>query len=773
MSTLSKKIFAIALLVCLICINCIASNGFLTGTKNFEEIIKSARFYDVSAGFWAREAICTVAGLGIVKGFEDNMFLPAEPVTRVQALAMIYRAAALEEQALVSAKVIEDERRKNPHRVNNIDSWADGYIQLAAEDGLISSQQYMDALYYDQAGLPVDAFRKSREATRREAVLWITKVLDIPPSGDFTSLSSFADSREIDNEAAPYFEAAVRQGIIQGSNGYLYPKHYLTRAEMAQILYNCKNYILEKKGIKEYSGIINPLTDESNIIITNDGGTESYITIKQGEGLAVIGIDNIGTAQLLKGLDSVSYYVGENNEVVLVTVRMQQSRQDGSFVTTGIVQSIKGSSITLYDEEGRTSPQYYRTFNIKTSALRVLNNNRSASLSDIKPNDRVYLKIDGGYVTQISFSKKIEEAYDEDEEYDEYLISNIYKATVDSYDDLGSKLIVKDLKKMEKKDWGYTAHKGYIGFSVDEFSRIYCNNQDISYGRINEYKDSEIYFATQLGMDGSEVIVFARINTNADKRVQTQNGKIEQVGSNRVSLKNSLNNYSVDRGTIIVKNNKLAYINDIKSKDNVYIVSSGSGNTYNAMVLNIEDEDDTKDITVYFARLQSVSIGDRIVISTNRFYDKEKGDWIYTSRKISLKMSNDTIVLGKDGVINNRELAADSVYGDTANIVVSDGEALLISVGESARYSLKARVGSITRDDELKVKSFYVYEVKSYDSSFDEWYEEINGDIAVFPNTIFIKDNKVVLSSELKEGDSVTVFHNGRNHKEGLVVFIN
>jgi len=49
-------------------------------------------FKDVLAGFWAAAAIGSVSAAGLVGGFPDGSFRPNEPVTRVQALAVLAKA---------------------------------------------------------------------------------------------------------------------------------------------------------------------------------------------------------------------------------------------------------------------------------------------------------------------------------------------------------------------------------------------------------------------------------------------------------------------------------------------------------------------------------------------------------------------------------------------------------------------------------------------------------------------------------------------------------
>lgn len=57
------------------------------------------------------------------------------------------------------------------------------------------------------------------------------------PSGSASDLADFSDRGEIAEYARDHVAALVRAGIIRGSDGKLYPRSNVTRAEMATILY--------------------------------------------------------------------------------------------------------------------------------------------------------------------------------------------------------------------------------------------------------------------------------------------------------------------------------------------------------------------------------------------------------------------------------------------------------------------------------------------------------------------------------------------------------
>lgn len=854
---MKRMIKQIASLVLLLSVFCSASfsnivysyDSLLSGIKNSGEILEGMQFRDVTEqgnGYWAREAIYTMAALGIVKGYDGGIFLPSSFVTRSESLALIYRAMSLEPQAQAYANVIAEKRRDNPGTVSNVDIWADGYIQLAYNNGLITEKQYQDSMRFNQE---IADFRKTDNATREEIVFWIAKVLHIPPVSysNYPALSSFADANLVDKEIAPYFEAVLNAQLVKGSNGYLYPDRPIKREEMAQILLNCKKYILDGMSIKENIGTINSLPNLNSIIITSHEGLEEYIVTEHNQGLVVIGNDRVGGASLLREQDRINYYVNNHGEVVLVSVRSEQNQQTSStgsglpnsYVTSGVVQSINIPSlrITLFDESGRTSSAYYRNFSIADRTnVKILKNNVETTLDDIYPQDKVFLKIENGLVSEISFSRtttefhgtltnKTDNVFDirkdngETQRFSikstsaffennyrislkdiivgskvkvsatknsdefiisrvdvqaEYLINNIYKAYIESYDSVGSKLVVKDLMKMEREFWGYTVNKGFVEFPVTVSSKMFYNNEKIQFDNINQYRGMEVFIATELGIDGSDKLAFARLSSSSDNQANVYNGEVSDIytSTNRLNISKFHYNFNTGDGTIFVKDGKLVTLNEISKKDNAYIVATGSGSFYTTHVVYIDDRAVLEDYEIYFADITNVEVGQRVEIQTFRYYDKVKGDWIYSSRKRTLNLTSNTRIFDDNGVVNNRELTSiSSTHYITANIVVSNGEAIVISLGENARYSMKARIGSITKTND-KIDSFYIYDARQYYNDIEEWLEEESGNIIVRPNTIYMKDGNVIFDSDVKEGDRVTIFYNGRDVRTAVIIYV-
>lgn len=79
-----------------------------------------SRFTDVPESYWANGYIVKAAELGIIGGYQDGNFKPRNEVTYEQALTMVVRAMALEEEAIQAG------------------GYPGGYIEIAHEHGYMN-----------------------------------------------------------------------------------------------------------------------------------------------------------------------------------------------------------------------------------------------------------------------------------------------------------------------------------------------------------------------------------------------------------------------------------------------------------------------------------------------------------------------------------------------------------------------------------------------------------------------------------------------------------
>jgi len=127
--------------------------------------------------------------------------------------------------------------------------------------------------------------------TREQAFAVLARALWLEPA---TSANKpFEDEDEISDWARGEVLAMANAGYIQGSNGRLDPRSYITRAEFAQVMHNIFRQYINKAG--EHSVVA-----DGNILVNVPGVTLKNVTIN---GDLVVG-DGVGEGDLV--LDNVT-----------------------------------------------------------------------------------------------------------------------------------------------------------------------------------------------------------------------------------------------------------------------------------------------------------------------------------------------------------------------------------------------------------------------------------------------------------------------------------
>jgi hypothetical protein len=80
---------------------------------------------------------------------------------------LAYRIAGREADAQKAAEALDNARKKEDKKANPLNMWADGYLQLAANEGLISQQDLTDALNQDQTTLTETSFYRGAPSAHR------------------------------------------------------------------------------------------------------------------------------------------------------------------------------------------------------------------------------------------------------------------------------------------------------------------------------------------------------------------------------------------------------------------------------------------------------------------------------------------------------------------------------------------------------------------------------------------------------------------------------
>lgn len=136
------------------------------------------------------------------------------------------------------------------------------------------------AWYYDDMGKAVqmgtfvgsgDKLNPEAPITREQAFAVLARAFALS-DGNASSLSKFSDSASVSSWAVGSAAALVEAGYVNGSDGKLNPKGYMTRAEFAQMMDNLvKAYVTSGQTITE--------VPEGNVVVRASGATLKNITV--------------------------------------------------------------------------------------------------------------------------------------------------------------------------------------------------------------------------------------------------------------------------------------------------------------------------------------------------------------------------------------------------------------------------------------------------------------------------------------------------------------
>ncbi len=326
-----------------------------TGAANAREIIQNISFQDVAgmpSNYWAKGAIYEMSALEAIKGYGDRSFRGRQQLSKEEAIALIYRMMGREDEAQKLAEQLDAVRSRNMKKEDAISYWSDGYLQLAANDGLITRSDLMVAFqrFQPKSGTKF-RFVRADPAERQEVAYWIARAIKLEPVYEQQNLfNSYNDWNESDPPKIPYIEAILQNKIMNGMPGARFdPTGSITREQMAQVLKNMENIVLPMRSMEKRSGYIEGIYSDTDAK-QSGGSTAGIIAVRGEDGklyhiarelsqdqlfekgrefspggeltrereLVVYKNDSMGTGEVLEVNDQLEYIVDADNQVKFV-----------------------------------------------------------------------------------------------------------------------------------------------------------------------------------------------------------------------------------------------------------------------------------------------------------------------------------------------------------------------------------------------------------------------------------------------------------------------
>ena len=179
---------------------------------------KDSIFKDIEKDFWARKAIEYLYENNIINGMDENNYAPNDYLTREQAVSIVCRMINLE-PGIPDGSFLD---------VNN-DGWYAPYVYAAKSKKVVN-------------GIDANNFGVGMYITRQDVAVIICNAMGYDRDSTESGLSDFDSVSDYAKASVAYMNKA---GIINGySDSSFKPQNNITRAEIAQIIYN----VLTKNG---------------------------------------------------------------------------------------------------------------------------------------------------------------------------------------------------------------------------------------------------------------------------------------------------------------------------------------------------------------------------------------------------------------------------------------------------------------------------------------------------------------------------------------------
>ncbi|AEG59145.1 S-layer homology domain-containing protein [Desulforamulus ruminis] len=174
---------------------------------------KSTVFVDVN-NHWAKNDIEKLQFKGIMKGYENQQFMPERSVTKNEAIAIIMRVVNHEEISFNKVDAFK----------NIFPSWM-GLAPVQAYDaGIIADWELVN-------------WNGNQPATRIEVAMWLSRASEDKDVSLEEMLSYAKDVKQLSKDELVYAAVMYNKGIMKGSaNGYLNPYKAISRGEFAVMI---------------------------------------------------------------------------------------------------------------------------------------------------------------------------------------------------------------------------------------------------------------------------------------------------------------------------------------------------------------------------------------------------------------------------------------------------------------------------------------------------------------------------------------------------------
>lgn len=336
---------------------------------------------------------------------------------------------------------------------------------------------------------------------------------------------------------------------------------------------------------------------------------------------------------------------------------------------------------------------------------------------------------------------------------DTRVISDVYKGELLSLDQYKNTLNIRNAQRLQKKGWSTYTPITTLGMNPRTMKSYYLGNPvSVDYLARNLAKGGSYVYAAVESFMGKESAV--KLNFQSKMQRTLEPSEVIYASPGVIKLLSGEQLFVSD-DAIIVRDKRLVGTTGVMVGDTVQAVVTGENKL---AVANVLDTQSTGGIQVFRGRIKYIKEYEQFEVET--FSLLEDGLWYYHPTPRTFAIDGTTRFYTDEGFMDK---GIDSFlgYGESSQL---KEVYTIIAVGDQAKmivdmpYSKEVVEGKVyeTADGSIKIK-----DVTYYNSRYKRWDElsrkNVGATIKIEPNTMILKEGKVVSAKSLEPGDEVTV----------------
>lgn len=368
-------------------------------------VVGAANFKDVPNNHWAKSYIDRGVNEGIIKGYDDNTFKPSKQITFSELSSLLSGLVSVSESEM---QVINTTYGAKLQQLN-VPEWVrPAVLRCLAKN--VYSIQIVESVAKN--GMFNDL--KPKPVIRENVATFFANALGL--SIPQTAQLSYKDANQISEKGRLYVKALLDINVLsaQGDGfGFFKPNDGIDRASIAKMLVTAINYKKNNTNNNSNTGINIPSFNQ-NVTGTIKSITpysgQSYMIITKSDGKDEAFLFDATTQFNVDGVPAFSTSVQTGMQATLVVNSSTKKIISGTFKTqitefTAVVSSLPDRYTNNYKlKVKKGNIESTEEYDFKDA--KVYLNGKSASLSDIRVNTELKVKLLGNKVTEINIEKQ-------------------------------------------------------------------------------------------------------------------------------------------------------------------------------------------------------------------------------------------------------------------------------------------------------------------------------------------------------------------------------